>query len=61
MARSDLRSWGPSPKDRKLWGEFYKIARGVWAGSIDLGPVVDAYQQAMKPRIANQGAKLARE
>ena len=30
----------------------------MWAGSIDLGPVVDAYNQAMKPRIANQGAKF---
>jgi hypothetical protein len=30
----------------------------VWARSIDLGPVVDAYNQAMKPRIANQGAKF---
>jgi hypothetical protein len=32
--------------------------QGVWARTIDPGPVIDAYGQAMRPGIENRGAKF---
>jgi len=45
-------------EDRRFWGEFNKITEEVRAGTIDPAPAIDAYHQAMKPKIVKRGAKF---
>jgi hypothetical protein len=45
-------------EDRRFWGEFHKIAEEIRAGTIDPAPAINAYHQAMKPKIVKRGAKF---
>ena len=47
-----------SEADRKLWSQLDKIAWLVWQRRIPVAPVLNAYDQAMRPEIRNRGAKF---